>query len=690
MRRTNSRASRALFDPEEPHIDLETTDGRRPETSGADRLMVGLAAIALLGGALVGISRFLPPPEQEASKASGSPQATAVATPTPRATPSVALAEQLRTVRIGEEPLPPNEPPISENWGGWARSTHRITVYQYPSSGDPGIAVVAAGAPMQIDEGTPGLFDPDEGWMQIHLPAEGWIRARSGRNANLVRFGDERTPAYDAVESIIPGADGRYVLAGIHAADGSHFLAMSEDGSTWEPVGGQGLLDDASFLRIAYGPRDWVAVVARQTADRSSLWAWQSTDGRNWRLLGSLRTLPFATIGYFQLVGSPLGYVLTFPSYGYPGVEPTRAWYSADAEVWSERDTLAPTGNVAASGVGFYAYQPPNYYPLDGPPQNPTVSGFSADGWDWTSVSTPEMTHLVGVAGAADRLVALNAVAAGVQPWVGTVADGTLTWRQDDASTGAFTNAVVTSLAGTLTPIAMGYDRASDAPLWWSNDAAGWHPHRLPSSFGGPAVTGAANAGTVVLIGQRSSILGSTPVMWSGQEDSTLHPESEPLIPAVPDLSAADCSRYSRDLLELMTQRSQIQVHCFGNAPVTFTVHVPTCDECMGDPGDEPWTPAWLMLSKPDRYLHMAPVSSDDYGWFDGILAPGVRAGDWEHRWVRVTGHFDDPAARTCQMHSSPGGDFGFASRQQVIDGCREVFVVTSVTVLSERDSPEY
>jgi hypothetical protein len=679
-----------LFDPEDRRIDLETVSGSRPGSSTGDRLIVGLAAIALLGGALVGLSRLLPPPDPEASRESATPVSTVAATPTstPRATPTVALVDALRTVRISEEPLPGNDVPTF-GWSGWARATQRITIHLSPSEADPGIDVVHAGEAIQIQDEAPGLLVSNGNWVRINLPTQGWIRARSGPHANLIRFGDEQFPQYANVQDITPGAHGRYVLTGSHLSDGSTFMAVSDDGSEWEPIGGQGMLDNASYVQVAYGPRDWIAVVMRQSSQGSTPWVWQSADGTTWRALGSLRNLPFTNIGYFQLIGSPLGYVLTFPSYDYPDVVPTRVWYSADGEIWSERDTLAPPGTVVASGVGFYGYQPPNYFPASGPTPEPGVGAFSPDGWEWSSVSTPDMKNLLGVAGGADRLVALNRVGADVQPWIGTVEDRRLAWRQDVASAPAFQDAVVSSLAGGMAPIAMGYERGSEALLWWSNDDAGWHRHQLPRSFGAVPSIGAANVGGVVIVGHRASILGSTPVMWSAQGGTDLRPEARPVVPAVPDLGRAGCARYSRDLLELMTARPQIQVYCYGNAPVTITAWVPRCDGCVGAPADDPWTPAWLMKPEPGRYVHLSPVASDDAGWFDGILAPGVTAHEWEHRWVRVTGHFDDRAARMCRATPSPGQEFGYGGRQQVVDGCRELFVVTSVTVLPDQGSGE-
>ena len=47
-----------MYDIED--VPVQTSEGLRPQSAAGDRLMVGLAALALLGGALIFVSRFLP------------------------------------------------------------------------------------------------------------------------------------------------------------------------------------------------------------------------------------------------------------------------------------------------------------------------------------------------------------------------------------------------------------------------------------------------------------------------------------------------------------------------------------------------------------------------------------------------------------------------------------------------------
>jgi hypothetical protein len=49
-------------------------------------------------------------------------------------------------------------------------------------------------------------------------------------------------------------------------------------------------------------------------------------------------------------------------------------------------------------------------------------------------------------------------------------------------------------------------------------------------------------------------------------------------------------------------------------------------------------------------------------------------------KWVRLSGHFDDPAAITCRVtHDYPRNGGPVPSTKQVVDICRRVFVLSSV-----------
>jgi hypothetical protein len=667
-----------LFDPNEPNLDVDLSDGRRPASSTGDRLMVGLATIALLGGALIAITRLLPSDGTEASLASRTPAASVVPTPTVRPTPRPILEAPLRTFRINEEPLPEAEP-TPFLWSGWARATRRIKVRATPSTDAPTLTTLHAGDALWVQEQAPGTVSAAEGWLEADLPATGWIQGNTGPDGNLLRF-DDAQPDGASILSIAAGIDGRFVALGSRWRDGAYFVAVNAGGGRWQAVETPGMVDNASEFRAAYGPRGWIALATVNASTGPKPWVWQSDDGVVWRALGGLRDLPYGGIGPIHLTGSPLGYVMTSFYAGYEQL-PKRVWYSADGEVWSERETPIGPNQLVASGIGFYAYtsETSPYAQSDS-----EQGAFSPNGWDWTAVDTSDMDELLGVAGAEDRLVALDHVGDDIHTWIGQVEGDELVWRHELTSEGAFENAVVTDMRGDVAPIAVGYERGTETALWWSNDEAGWHRHRLPASFGVIPTLGAAGERGYVVVGAHRSVLGHTPLLWSAEGSTSLQPERDPTVRPIPDPGPEACADVSRDLLEFINY-GLIQAHCYGDAPLTLTAYVPRCGGCEEPPHSSIYRPEWLNNPAGDRILRLAPVAVDDWSWLDAILAPGLKPhATWAHHWVQVTGHFDDPAAQNCRMRPGPDDERWYAGRQEVIDGCRQRFVVTSVTVLRE------
>jgi hypothetical protein len=669
-----------LFDPNEPNLDLDMTEGLRPASSAGDRLVVGLAIIALLGGALIGISRLFPSRDGETSVASGTPHQTVEATPTVQPTPSPpALVDPLRTFRISEEPLPAIDgSPVP--WGGWARATERIKVRSAPSTTVAAIAVLQPGDAAWVQEESPTTREAIGGWMRTEAPVAGWIRARTGPDGNLRLFGNQ--PADGAsVSSVTAGADGRFVVAGTRWRDGAYFVGTGDGSGGWQMVDTQRMVDDISSFQAAYGPSGWLALVTISTQGAPQPWLWQSGDGNTWRTLGALRELPNASPGPLRLAGSPLGYAMT-PFYQGNRPLPKRVWYSADGEVWSERETPIAPSQVVAAGLGFYA----SAVGQTGlPTSDAGQAAFSANGWDWSAVDTSDMAVQIGIAGAEDRLVALDHVGHIIHTWIARLENGQLVWRRELTSEGEFANAVVTEMSGGVAPIAVGYERGSETALWWSNDEAGWHRHVLARPFGGIASMGAAGDRGYVVVGTHHAALGDTPVLWSAEGSTQLRPERQALIAPRPDLGPDACASYSRDLLEFMSTFGLIQAHCYGDAPVTLTAYVPRCPECTTDPPAQTSTyrPGWLNQTGGERVIRLSPVAVEDLGWFEALLGQDLqpRSG-WEQHWVRVIGHFDDPAAATCRVQPGPDDERWYTGRQQVINDCRSRFVVTSVTVL--------
>ena len=91
------------FDPDQ--IPLSTSEGRRPSSTAGDRMMVGLAALAMMGGVLIAVSRLIPEQPDQTSQASATPVQSAEdrASPSPRPSPS---PRSPRTVTVDPAPLP--------------------------------------------------------------------------------------------------------------------------------------------------------------------------------------------------------------------------------------------------------------------------------------------------------------------------------------------------------------------------------------------------------------------------------------------------------------------------------------------------------------------------------------------------------------------------------------------------------
>lgn len=96
--------------------------------------------------------------------------------------------------------------------------------------------------------------------------------------------------------------------------------------------------------------------------------------------------------------------------------------------------------------------------------------------------------------------------------------------------------------------------------------------------------------------------------------------------------------------------------------------------------------PAWL-LNEPAGALYLRrPTGKFDPVW-DRFLfvavdpASGVSLDEYFQTNVRVTGHFDDPAAQTCRETGRAFGETP-GPQAEAIETCRRNFVVTQVVPL--------
>ena len=122
-------------------------------------------------------------------------------------------------------------------------------------------------------------------------------------------------------------------------------------------------------------------------------------------------------------------------------------------------------------------------------------------------------------------------------------------------------------------------------------------------------------------------------------------------------------------------------VACYGNAPLTFeaTWYGGGVADCPTAP-----EPAWLACSS---FVLQAPGDTNKLSRAQLFVAvdPSVSFSPSEpYAQVRVTGHYDDPAAQTCVQTSPTSGESAQPSTEiiDIIDICRGTFVVTQVVPL--------
>jgi hypothetical protein len=175
---------------------------------------------------------------------------------------------------------------------------------------------------------------------------------------------------------------------------------------------------------------------------------------------------------------------------------------------------------------------------------------------------------------------------------------------------------------------------------------------------------------------------GDNPVAWHRTAAGGWLPEPNPLLALAPDPIGAECPALPADLLEFSVADVAGIISCHGDAPITFEGLSVPCDGCAGSADGDP-QPAWLM-NPYTNVLYMSPIATDS-GWQTTlILGPSLKLDPaWVDHRLRITGHFDDPAALTCHQDVTADTVEWWTGPQSVITGCRQSFVVTDVTVLS-------
>ena len=148
---------------------------------------------------------------------------------------------------------------------------------------------------------------------------------------------------------------------------------------------------------------------------------------------------------------------------------------------------------------------------------------------------------------------------------------------------------------------------------------------------------------------------------------------STPSTPSSPKPSG--CGNPPQDLATIVVLDPAARLACFGAASLTFqaTVLKPISDCGVGPR----IAPAWFCL--PGIFLAVPGASADSglmplaaYWDPSSSLTPASFPAD---ATVQITGHFDDPAARTCHLASASSPE----PAGPIVMACRETFVVSTV-----------
>lgn len=636
---------------------IETVDGVRPRGSFGERLLIGVAGLALVGGALLAIGNVLPD-DPDAARASNAPVASATArpsrTPRPSAPPRVIILE-----RIPELPAASPE----EAFFGWIRTRGEVPLLSAQGS-DEVRATLPAGFVGHASSLTDSGAAARAGWLTIDAPQpNGWIDAS---DPSLVeRFPDPPYRGGTELYGITPGASG-FVAWGA-GQDGALVLISSSDGAAWHAADVSGI-GDGYVAGVAHGPAGWLAAITTfQGGGSVPLYAlWQSDDGLDWRALGSF---PGDVI---QVSGTPAGYALLTAS-GTGSV----IWQSTDGVTWHEITNveLVRAGQwsaIASVSEGFVAHG-------DG-----GSSLFSRDGATWIPGDDGPRGELLHVIQTWDGLLAVDAGAGGAsRTWHGTIGTQAVTWRRLAEMDAALDGTRIAALVpdGDL-GLAIGWDTATGDAVAWRMSVAGWRSEPFPGGeMGGVPTLAAGGPAGVVAVGYRPTLGGINPIVWHRAEDAWL-PEASPVIPVAPEPVRDQCEPLPTDALAFNSLDVSLAIACHGDASMTFRAHAIDCRDCFGGAPGSRYDPAWL-ADYVEASLVISPIDSDY--WMGNPLAlrpPLAFHPAWGGHEIEITGHFDDPAATSCTWLPGPTEAPWRLVPQEIVNGCRLRFVVTAVALV--------
>jgi len=655
---------------------VETTAGLSPGPSVGERILVALAALALLVGGLIVVGNLLQQ-DEVANVASGSPEPTERPSRTPRPTSSPRPIPTPLELVLESAPLPSVEP-VPELFSGLIRARVELQILGGAQLDAAPIGVLAAGDLIGASE-LPDLLG-EEGWVGVgwgHTGPRGFIATRAAGVDLVDRYPQPPSAASGYISTLAAGPEG-FVAIGSQPGTAGYplpsMLISSADGARWQVASAP--VSALNPRTAVWGPAGWLLM--SDSFDSNKIWLSTSADGSVWTNLGMLRG-PDGGPYPQGLAASDAGYL--FAGVAFFDNQPSPLWFSADGVNWHEvhPGLAAREYTIGGTPGGFYASSRAGYAP---------EAAFSVDGITWSPVAGGPVALTFQPVAVGDRWFAIDTYGetgtplAAPRPWLGRVIGGRLSWQLMPGAA-AFSGAVVTALVSTgEEAIAFGWDRTTAAALTWTTTGSGWIRSALPVAFDGAPEVAAAGSAGVVVVGHRLSAFGDDPIVWSRVRDGFWQPERDPVIARIPEPSLADCAPLPRDALAFLILEWETAPLCYGDTPITFRAWSTHCGYCGEEPSYGTYDPEWLGAPVANL-LFLSPTGSGN-AIRPAVLPPTLATSPpaaWLETWLEITGHFDDPASETCQ-YTPPPDDLSYVNPASGVHGCRQQFVVTAARVV--------
>jgi len=277
----------------------------------------------------------------------------------------------------------------------------------------------------------------------------------------------------------------------------------------------------------------------------------------------------------------------------------------------------------------------------------------------------------------------------------GSGAGVSMAWQSTDLG---FNDSIgVTTLAtGPLGAVVLGFDRATLRPIAWaSRDGRTWARADLDqTAFGGGVPDAAAISDrSFVALGWDVSPAGDTRAhAWTSTDGLSWTRTQGGSLGQVPELPSDACPSTDPTTVAGLAPLSDaypsvpraLWPSCFGHRVLHLDGYVVQCEGCGGACGGETGSPAWLLEPCGYARFWLGPKRTTGGPSPDSLSVqvdpahPVATPHGGAH--IRITGHFDDPAAPTCRLVLEGVGVLPPAG--EAIAGCRQQFVVTSIKTL--------